>query len=236
MSSSMPETLFSRRTNSLRFASGLNGAIFLSHSSQSSISPLVQTTTGATETARLYTREEALGRPSPVPAGPGIYAWFFDELPDHRIDAKPCVRRDGWALLYVGIAPKPPPSNGAPASKQGLRARIRQHYALNAAGSTLRLTLGCLLSNPLGIELRRVGSGKRLTFTAEGESRLSAWMGAHARVAWAETEEPWVWEERALATLDLPLNLQANQRHPFCGSLSASRAAARARARSLPVA
>ncbi|WP_386143941.1 GIY-YIG nuclease family protein [Streptomyces yanii] len=42
-------------------------------------------------------------------------------------------------------------------STQNLRTRVRYHYRGNAAGSTLRLTLGCLL----GLELRRVGSGKR---------------------------------------------------------------------------
>ncbi|WP_394816236.1 GIY-YIG nuclease family protein [Streptomyces mooreae] len=42
-------------------------------------------------------------------------------------------------------------------STQNLRKRVRYHYRGNAAGSTLRLTLGCLL----GLELRRVGSGKR---------------------------------------------------------------------------
>lgn len=32
-----------------------------------------------------------------------------------------------------------------------------------ACGSTLRLTLGCLLAEQLGIQLRRVGSGARVT-------------------------------------------------------------------------
>ncbi|WP_420313610.1 GIY-YIG nuclease family protein [Actinopolymorpha alba] len=57
----------------------------------------------------------------------------------------------------------------------------------DAEGSTLRLTLGCLL----GLELRRVGSGKRMTFGLRGEAELSAWMGAHARVCWVECPEPW---------------------------------------------
>jgi hypothetical protein len=71
------------------------------------------------ETARLYTRDEVLARPSPVPSGPGIYAWFFDEIPDTRIKAGACFWREGWTLLYIGIAPKPPPRNGASASRQG---------------------------------------------------------------------------------------------------------------------
>jgi hypothetical protein len=53
--------------------------------------------------------------------------------------------------------------------------------AANAEGSTLRLTLGCLLADELGIELRRVGSGKRFTFST-GEKRLSEWMEANARI------------------------------------------------------
>jgi hypothetical protein len=57
--------------------------------------------------------------------------------------------------------------------------RIRYHYSGNAAGSTLRLNLGCLLAERLGIQLRRVGSGQRLTFAA-GEARLSAWMADNA--------------------------------------------------------
>jgi hypothetical protein len=186
--------------------------------------------------AHLYTRGEVLARPSPVPLGAGIYAWFFNEIPDSRIDPTACVICDGAALLYVGIAPEPPPRNGAPASRPGLRTRIRQHYALNAAGSTLRLTLGCLLGARLGLELRRVGSGQRLTFMRDGEAALSSWMGAHAFVAWVETPEPWTWEARALAALDLPLNLQENERHPFRAVLGAVRADARARARGLPIA
>jgi hypothetical protein len=42
---------------------------------------------------------------------------------------------------------------------------IKDHYTGNAEGSTLRKTLGCLLADELGIQLRRVGSGKGMTFT-----------------------------------------------------------------------
>jgi hypothetical protein len=30
---------------------------------------------------RITTRSEALSRPAPVPAQPGIYAWYFDVAP-----------------------------------------------------------------------------------------------------------------------------------------------------------
>ena len=55
----------------------------------------------------------------------------------------------------------------------------------------LRLTLGCLLTEELGIELRRVGGGTRLTFSKAGETTLSTWMAKHARVAWVTHPRPW---------------------------------------------
>jgi hypothetical protein len=179
--------------------------------------------------ARLWTREEVLARPSPVPAAAGIYTWYFTSLP-LAVDTGGCVEVDGWRLLYVGISPKPPPANGTPASRQQLRSRLRQHYAGNAAGSTLRLTLGCLLASELDLQLRRIGSGQRLTF-ADGEPLLSAWMGRHARVCWMPHPRPWELE----AQLDLPLNLHGNSQHPFYPNLRAIRAAAKDTARALPV-
>jgi hypothetical protein len=116
-----------------------------------------------------------------------------------------------------------------------LRTRVGYHYRGNAEGSTLRLTLGCLLSQRLGIRLCRVGSGTRLTFTQSGEEALSTWMADNAFVTWAETPEQWLWEERALATLDLPLNLNGNSQHEFHSALTAARAAAKAQARAAPI-
>ena len=44
-------------------------------------------------------------------------------------------------------------------SRQTLRSRLRDHVAGNAFSSTLRLTLGCLLADRLGITLQQVGGG-----------------------------------------------------------------------------
>jgi len=73
------------------------------------------------------------------------------------------VRSFGFVLLYVGITPGPPSATGK-TSRQTLRSRLRYHFRGNAEGSTLRLSVGCLLSESLRIELRRVGSGLRMTF------------------------------------------------------------------------
>ncbi|WP_329056505.1 hypothetical protein OG511_02495 [Streptomyces sp. NBC_01453] len=116
-------------------------------------------------------------------------------------------------------------------STQNLRKRVRYHYRGNAAGSTLRLTLGCLL----GLELRRVGSGKRMTFSTAGEATLTRWMATNARVCWVEQDEPWDLESRLISELDLPLNLDQNRRNAFHGRLKELRAQARQGARDLPI-
>jgi hypothetical protein len=159
---------------------------------------------------RLYKASDVGCRPCPAPARAGVYAWFFDEPPP-GVDTTACHRVGDRYLLYVGISPKPLPTNGKPPSRSTLRQRIRTHYFGNAEGSTLRRTLGCLLSSKLGIALRRVGSGGRYTFTNPGEQVLDRWMAQHAFVCWVETNAPWEIERRLLASgLSLPLNVDRN--------------------------
>jgi len=100
--------------------------------------------------------------------------------------------------------------DGRSASRQHLRLRLQTHYSGNAEGSTLRKTLGCLLADELGIQLRRVGSGNGMTFVT-GEQRLSAWMAQNAFVSWAVRDRPQELEDNLIATLDLPLNLRGEQ-------------------------
>jgi GIY-YIG catalytic domain-containing protein len=181
---------------------------------------------------KLWTRTEVLANPCPVPASAGVYAWFFSGWPQ-GIPTDGLVRSAGLTLLYVGISPKRPGVVGNP-SRQTLRSRLRYHFQGNAEGSTLRLSLGCLLSEDLGIELRRVGSGRRMTFGA-GERVLSDWLERNARVAWLACDEPWRIEEQMIRSVSLPLNLDQNRHHTFHSDLSARRRAANARARELPI-
>jgi GIY-YIG catalytic domain len=189
---------------------------------------------GLLEPEHLYVRDEVLQRSCPVPAEPGVYAWYFRTLPDSRIESAGLHHANGLPLLYVGISPKRPPADGSPPSGQSVRARIRYHYRGHAEGSTLRRTLGCLLAPRLGIELRRVGSGSRMTFST-GEPILSEWMAENALVCWSVTPTPWEAEEDLIARLDLPLNLDQNSRNSFHSRLVEARAHARQRARTLPI-
>jgi hypothetical protein len=183
--------------------------------------------------ARVFSRDEVLSRPSAVPAASGVYGWWFRGLPP-LIDTAECGRHDGLALLYAGISPRRPPGSGQAPSRQDVRRRLRMHYAGNAEGSTLRTTLGCLLTGQLGIQLRRVGSGRRRTF-ADSEQLLSAWMSQNAFVSWVIRERPWELEHDILRAVDLPLNLDGNIGHRFHPELTQARARCAARANALPI-
>jgi hypothetical protein len=189
--------------------------------------------TGFLSPQRVYSREQVLGSPSAVPAAGGVYGWWFRRLPP-LVDAGGCCQHDGLTLLYTGISPREPPGNGRLPSRQNLRLRLRAHYAGNAEGSTLRKTLGCLLSRELGLQLRRVGSGNRKTFVY-GEQVLSAWMAENALVSWVTRERPRELENALIAGLDLPLNLEGNSRNLFHQILAQARVRCVAEANALPV-
>ena len=158
----------------------------------------------------------------------GCICVVFREVPP-LVPTDGSIVYNGFTLLYAGIAPKAPPMNDTRPSERTLWHRIRYHVHGNAYGSTLRLTLGCLLAERLGIELRRVGRGKRRTF-AEGEAKLSEWMGENARVCWIETSQPWLLEAKLIASVCLPLNLDQNRSHAFPTTLSGIRREAKRRA------
>lgn len=178
--------------------------------------------------SKVFSRAEALQKECPIPRSPGVYAWFFKDIPP-TVPFEKCVEYNDLHLLYVGISPKKPQRMGKP-SRQNLRLRIKNHYRGNAEGSTLRLTLGCLLSERLGVELRRVGSGRRMTFH-EGEEALSEWMGENAYVSRIVHEEPWRIEDQAIRQLSLPLNLRDNENHPFHRRLTSLRRECKRKAR-----
>lgn len=164
----------------------------------------------------LWSRDDLVNvRPNPIPAVPGLYGWYFDELP--RSDIAPVgMAVDQWQLLYVGIAP------GRMTSTSNLRKRLRNHLSGNARGSTLRLTLGALLAEKLQLT-PAPASGK--FHWGEGEARLSAWLAGHARVTWFEHPAPWLIEADVVRELVVPLNRSHNSAHPFSvivGQLRAS--------------
>jgi hypothetical protein len=187
--------------------------------------------TELTKPPLLFSRSAVLSRPCPVPEEPGVYAWFFKELPG-SVPSDGCNTKDGLTLLYVGISPD---RITKPNSKQSLRKRIANHYRGNAEGSTLRRSLGILLAGQSNFPLLRVGSGKRMTFTHLGEQWLDDWMEKNAFVCWMKHPAPWELEEELLGFLSLPLNIQGND-HVFADELKRMRKEAIKWAREMPVA
>ncbi|GHH45966.1 GIY-YIG nuclease family protein [Lentzea cavernae] len=149
-----------------------------------------------------------------VPRKPGVYVWFFDEIPAD-VPTEGCHVGEHGTALYVGIA----------TVKRTLRSRLRNHFRGNASGSTLRLTLGCHLDLPL----RQVGS--RLTF-GDQEPVVSEWLAEHGRVACVAHDDPESLEQELLGTGRFPLNIKDNP-HPYAKLVSERRAAARSAARAV---
>ena len=173
-------------------------------------------------------REDVLSRSTELPKSSGIYAWYFDDIPP-GIQTNGLHRLDDRFLLYAGISPKKPRREDGKPSSGTLRSRLRSHYRGNASQSTLRLTLGSLLHEKLGIQLEQSASG-RFTF-GDGESALSDWMAMHTWVCWALHPEPWLVESAFMVAVPLRLNLDQNQKSAFHVQLTQARAEQRNRAR-----
>jgi hypothetical protein len=95
--------------------------------------------------------------------------------------------------------------------------------------------LGCLLASNIGIELRRVGSGTRYTFTNPGEQVLDEWMRKNALVTW-KIEHPHKVEREILASgIRLPLNIDGNPRREDVVALSEVRLKAQRQADELMI-
>ena len=178
-------------------------------------------------TVRL-TRDDVLSQTTELPKDPGIYAWYFSEIPP-GVPTRGVHRLGDGFLLYAGISPKKPRQEDGKASSGTLRSRLRSHYRGNASQSTLRLTLGSLLHNELDIQLQQSNSG-RFTF-GDGEGVLSEWMSEHASVCWAVHPEPWLVESAFILSVPLRLNLDQNKNSDFHTQLTQARAEQRALAR-----
>lgn len=165
----------------------------------------------------LVTARDLLMDRSLVPDVGGIYGWWFD----CRVANAPLegtLIKDGYRLLYVGIAPRKPSAAGSE-SKSTLRKRITRNHLGNRIGSsTLRRSLAWLLSDELSLCITQ--PGKKQVMAREHEDRLTQWMAEHAAVSFLVNPEPWSIEDELIATGPaLPLNVKGSA-HPFSQVLS----------------
>jgi hypothetical protein len=151
---------------------------------------------------------------------PGLYSWWVDE-PGAGLLSTGLDLPVGAGRIYAG-------QTGAtkwPSGKTGhatLKSRIGgNHLRGQIRGSTFRLTLASILADPL--ELITI-EPKRLD--VHSEQRLSAWMRNHLWVAVHPCPNRDVLadlEDRVLALLDPPLNLERMPITPVRIALSALR-------------
>ncbi len=151
---------------------------------------------------------------------PGLYSWWGD---DEAVGAiSDALGSQVGHLLYVGQA-------GAASSVAGKRSnatlvsRIRgQHIRAQTRASTFARTMAAVLRDSMQLELAAPG-----LLTEDSRQRLSSWIGEHLRVTAVPVPDPDALtsiEDRVLAVLDPPLNLDGRPWTPLRQRLSELRA------------
>lgn len=139
-----------------------------------------------------------------LPNVAGNYVFLLrkgSRLPKVDIEPKiPEVTLDGntYQAIYTGIA------------SENLRQRVyRTHFVSNnASRSTLRKSIGSLI----GYDLipRKEGDLKHKKFKPANEEKLTEWMMSNMLLAFVENADPEPLEEKLIAELNPPLNLDKN--------------------------
>lgn len=139
-----------------------------------------------------------------LPNVAGNYVFLLrkgSQLPKVDIEPKiPEVTLDGntYQAIYTGIA------------SENLRQRVyRTHFVSNnASRSTLRKSIGSLI----GYDLipRKEGDLKHKKFKPANEEKLTEWMMSNMLLAFVENADPEPLEEKLIADLNPPLNLDKN--------------------------
>ena len=139
-----------------------------------------------------------------LPNVAGNYVFLLhkgSQLPKVDIEPKiPEVTLDGntYQAIYTGIA------------SENLRQRVyRTHFVSNnASRSTLRKSIGSLI----GYDLipRKEGDLKHKKFKPANEEKLTEWMMSNMLLAFVEKADPEPLEEKLIAELNPPLNLDKN--------------------------
>jgi hypothetical protein len=155
-----------------------------------------------------------------LPPAAGLYAWWVAPLALSR--TRPLVPlvpqgKQGWSLLYVGVAPR------SASSARTLQLRVeRDHRSGNIGGSTFRQSLAALLRIELGLQ-PKIGHGRSRLLD---EGPLSAWMADCCAITWVVASKPWKHEKAVLAALTPPLNVRHGT-HAFRSEVKLARASLR---------
>ena len=151
---------------------------------------------------------------------PGLYSWWVDE-PGAVMLSRGLGYRVAPGRIYAGQTGATKWPSGA-VGAMTLATRIGgNHLSGRIAGSTFRLTLASIVSEQL--QLKTAGPGR---LDRSSEQRRSEWMRTHLQVAVYPSPDRDALtdlEQRVLALLDPPLNLDGRSPTPLRARLAALR-------------
>jgi hypothetical protein len=139
----------------------------------------------------------------------GVYGIFFDrkalllERSGYlEFDKTLPIEVDDHDLLYVGASIDP------------LRRRVLAHLTGNSKASSLRMTLGAILTEELLLD-PIAGANRGYYDFGFGEARLSQWIVSTTRIGFYPSDDPYDLERDILRCVPLPLNIDQRKRHRF---------------------
>lgn len=177
----------------------------------------------ATEATRMLTHstvhQVTAELDSVVPPSSGIYAWWSDVEISPGFSGISHPGNPALQLAYVGIG-------------KSLYQRVISWHLGRSRNSSLRRTLGVLLTPAMGFTSRMGPKGKVLLGSPADEDRLTSWMHIHMSVTWWAVPSPDEDFERVvLKTMRPPLNVRNAPKSPARDAVNAAMAAARIAAR-----
>ncbi len=148
-----------------------------------------------------------------VPDAGGVYAVLVANADEFlrpygyfELEPRPLLTVDGRQVLYLG-------STG-----RSLQKRLCEHLFGDSRLSTLRMTLGCLLLEEIGLTV--LGTlGQTYFHFGDDEARLTNWMCEHLAIGFLETETPLDDEKALIGLTNPPLNIAGRKSHPFARAL-----------------
>lgn len=148
-------------------------------------------------------------RPDVIPQEPGVYI---------------VQCRDAQLLEDLGLAGTSQPHAVYIGRSSKLRQRLSAHFR-SATTSNLRLSLGLLLADRLGLKAEVADVGSAMWFREERP--LTDWIDENLDVSFATTADPGPVEIDLIRTLQPPLNIHLRHGRPSAVRLGLARAALR---------
>lgn len=156
-----------------------------------------------TSPKKLYSFNEIKNLPKEITSVRGVFACYSKIIPPNIIVPQE-YKFLGSTLLFIGICPRSE-------NRRTLLDRWKEIFEGDADAAIIRLTLGCLLSKALNIQL--TWQKNKWTFL-EGETAVSKWVADNISITWFKYQKPWEIRKRVIQEICPALNDQNNPKNP----------------------